>query len=167
MPVNENGVPLDDGADATTIDTTHYVHKSGNVYGLYNDNGVLTGYRERVKDGENYVWKVTDPPKSSTSDLQEWSEAKKDNANQGDLSADSGDGTQNSGNNGVIVGGSGAESSQIDNGDGTYTKTETNVSTKTEDGYCITYDRIRLCLKLSIIQAPLQHLISIKLLFFL
>lgn len=139
VPVNENGVPLDDGADATTIDTTHYVHKSGNVYGLYNDNGVLTGYRERVKDGENYVWKVTDPPKSSTSDLQEWSEAKKDNANQGDLSADSGDGTQNSGNNGVIVGGSGAESSQIDNGDGTYTKTETNVSTKTEDGYCITY----------------------------
>lgn len=126
VPVNENGVPLDDGADATTIDTTHYVHKSGNVYGLYNDNGVLTGYRERVKDGENYVWKVTDPPKSSTSDLQEWSEAKKDNANQGDLSADSGDGTQNSGNNGVIVGGSGAESSQIDNGDGTYTKTETN-----------------------------------------
>ena len=120
VPVNENGVPLDDGADATTIDTTHYVHKSGNVYGLYNDNGVLTGYRERVKDGENYVWKVTDPPKSSTSDLQEWSEAKKDNANQGDLSADSGDGTQNSGNNGVIVGGSGAESSQIDNGDGTY-----------------------------------------------
>lgn len=139
VPVNENGVPLDDGADATTIDTTHYVHKSGNVYGLYNDNGVLTGYRERVKDGENYVWKVTDPPQSSTSDLQEWSEAKKDNANQGDLSADSGDGTQNSGNNGVIVGGSGAESSQIDNGDGTYTKTETNVSTKTEDGYCITY----------------------------
>lgn len=56
VPVNENGVPLDDGADATTIDTTHYVHKSGNVYGLYNDNGVLTGYRERVKDGENYVW---------------------------------------------------------------------------------------------------------------
>ena len=53
VPVNENGVPLDDGADATTIDTTHYVHKSGNVYGLYNDNGVLTGYRERVKDGEN------------------------------------------------------------------------------------------------------------------
>ena len=52
VPVNENGVPLDDGADATTIDTTHYVHKSGNVYGLYNDNGVLTGYRERVKDGE-------------------------------------------------------------------------------------------------------------------
>ena len=139
VPVNENGVPLDDGADATTIDTTHYVHKSGNVYGLYNDNGVLTGYRERVMDGENYVWKVTDPPQSSTSDLQEWSEAKKDNANQGDLSADSGDGTQNSGNNGVIVGGSGAESSQIDNGDGTYTKTETNVSTKTEDGYCITY----------------------------
>lgn len=69
VPVNENGVPLDDGADATTIDTTHYVHKSGNVYGLYNDNGVLTGYRERVKDGENYVWKVTDPPKSSTSDF--------------------------------------------------------------------------------------------------
>ena len=28
VPVNENGVPLDDGADATTIDTTHYVHKS-------------------------------------------------------------------------------------------------------------------------------------------
>lgn len=139
VPVNENGVPLDDGADATTIDTTHYVHKSGNVYGLYNDNGVLTGYRERVKDGENYVWKVTDPPQSSTSDLQEWSEAKKDNANQGDLSADSSDGTQSSENNGVIVGGSGAESSQIDNGDGTYTKTETNVSTKTEDGYCITY----------------------------
>ena len=41
VPVNKKGIPLDDGSDASTIDNNHYVHASGNVYGLYNDNGVL------------------------------------------------------------------------------------------------------------------------------
>lgn len=134
VPVNKKGIPLDDGSDASTIDNNHYVHASGNVYGLYNDNGVLIGYRERVKNNGNYIWKVTDKPKAGASDIQDLSEVKnsqkqEETKNENDTS-------------GVIVGNSGSKSEKTDNGDGTYTQTNKTVNTKTEDGYQITYETI-------------------------
>lgn len=134
VPVNKKGIPLDDGSDASTIDNNHYVHASGNVYGLYNDNGVLIGYRERVKDNGNYIWKVTDKPKAGASDIQDLSEVKnsqkqEETKNENDTS-------------GVIVGNSGSKSEKTDNGDGTYTQTNKTINTKTEDGYQITYETI-------------------------
>ena len=130
VPVDKKGVPLDDGSDASSIDKEHYVHVSGNVYGLYNDNGVLIGYRKRVQSNDNYIWKVTEKPEEAgISDIKELSEIKQ-TPGQNDVTSDKG----------VIVGESGKNAEKVDNGDGTFTQTNKTISTKTVDGYQITYE---------------------------
>ncbi len=65
VPCDENGLPLDVGRPADVIDTEHYIKETGNIYALYNDNGILEGYRERVEDitGNNkFVWAMADKP---------------------------------------------------------------------------------------------------------
>lgn len=62
VPVDKKGVPLDDGKDAGTIES-NYIHVDKNVYAVYNDDNVLMGYRERVKDDSGkYIWKVCNKP---------------------------------------------------------------------------------------------------------
>lgn len=130
VPVDENGKPLDDGKSAETIDD-HYVHVDGNVYAVYNDDNVKMGYRERVKNQDgDYIWKVCDAPEIDTT--------------VGNGSGFHGAGNQAANGNGgsegtkVLVGNSGG-SSKKDNGDGTYTVTETTKNTVTENGYMTTY----------------------------
>ena len=132
VPVDKNGVPLDDGKDAETIES-NYIHVDKNVYAVYNDENVLMGYRERVKDDSGkYIWKVCDKPHID------------DSVGNGLGSLAAGQGQQESGNgisstNGThkLVGSSG--NTKTDNGDGTYTIKETSTSTETKEGYRYTY----------------------------
>ena len=135
VPVDKKGVPLDDGKDAETIEN-NYIHVDKNVYAVYNDDNVLMGYRERVKDDSGkYIWKVCDKPHID------------DSVGNGLGSLAAGQGHQESGNgisstNGThkLVGSSG--NTKTDNGDGTYTIKETSTSTETKDGYrytCLLY----------------------------
>ena len=127
LPVDKKGVPLDDGKDAETIES-NYIHVDKNVYAVYNDDNVLMGYRERVKDDSGkYIWKVCDKPHMD------------DSVGNGLGSLAAGQGHQESGNgisstNGThkLVGSSG--NTKTDNGDGTYTIKETSTSTETKDG---------------------------------
>ena len=55
VPVDKNGIPLDDGKDADKI-TDEYVHVDENVYAVYNDENVKIGYSELVKQSDgSYV----------------------------------------------------------------------------------------------------------------
>lgn len=124
VPVDEKGNPLDDGKDAEKIDKS-YVHVTGNVYAVYNDENVKMGYRKRTKGADGtYVWNVCEAP---------------------DISQDVGNSTgmavqKPSGNtegSKTLVGSSGSNKTQ--NADGTYTVTEKNIHTETKNGYTITY----------------------------
>ena len=133
---DKDGTPLDVGSDATTIDTKHYIKEDGNVYGLYNDDGVLEGYRERSDNGDGtFTWKLASLPTSSV------------NLNVGmsglDTSADASTGGNNlqaaqPGDSGTTYNAN-ANEGEVYNSDGTRTETNTTLSTKTEDGYRITY----------------------------
>lgn len=128
VEVDDNGVPTDNGADASVI-TTNYVHVKDNVYSLYNDNNVLVGYRERVNDETtgNYIWKVTEQPVIDSSlggDGFLYEEKESTAASFIDLSG-------------------GNDSAREDNDDGTYTVTEKTRNTITEGGYNITTETIK------------------------
>nr|WP_303181792.1 CAP domain-containing protein [Lachnoclostridium phocaeense] len=123
VSVDENGVPLDDGTSADSIEE-NYIHENGNVYAVYNDDNVRMGFRERVKQSDgSYIWKVCEAPAETSSGITEgWgSTAEKETG----------------GGNKVLVGN--GNSDRQDNGDGTYTVTETSTNTVTEGGYTITY----------------------------
>lgn len=57
-----------ESTDATTI-PKYYIHVTGNIFAVYNEFGVVTGYKERVSDGNGgYVWINTSKPDTSSSD---------------------------------------------------------------------------------------------------
>lgn len=122
VPVDKNGIPLDDGKDADKI-TDEYVHIDGNVYAVYNDENVKMGYRERVKQSDgSYVWKVCDEPevdKTVGNGLGSLSDQKQNQTNNDIETSETPEKTQNK--------------------DGTYTVTEKNTSTETKNGYIYTY----------------------------
>jgi len=63
IEVDEHGNPLrDDALSADTI-PANYVHVGNNIYAVYNEYGVLVGYKKRVqnKDG-SYSWVDCDAP---------------------------------------------------------------------------------------------------------
>lgn len=133
----EDGTPLDVGTDATSIDTKHYIKEDGNVYAKYNDNGVLEGYRERVDNGNGtYTWKLADPPKSSIHTTNGSTFTTPDTSGAGQSSGGTGD-------SGVYY--SDKSSPEVtQNSDGTRTETTTTLSTKTQNGYRITYQTLIL-----------------------
>lgn len=124
VPVDENGKPLDDGANADKVGD-NYVHVDSNVYAVYDDNNVKMGYRKRVKQNDgSYIWKECDAPASSSSD---------------GLSSIFNSGNSTASNSGIQSQGSNNGSNKVVNSDGSYTVTETSVNTETKDGYTITY----------------------------
>lgn len=124
VPCDENGIPLDDGADASTVGE-NYVQVDGNTYAAYNDDGVLMGYRLRTKDGDGaYVWKVTDPPETVSS---------VGNATGFVIGQPSDTGS-------VVIAGDGGQENKTYNSDGTYTVTSRSTDTVTEDGYSVMYE---------------------------
>ena len=67
VPVDENGIPLDVGTSAEKI-SSNYVHETGNIYAMYNDEGVKMGYRERVENTDGtHTWKLSADPTTPSS----------------------------------------------------------------------------------------------------
>lgn len=57
VEANEFGEPWYEGADAEVI-TNNFVHEDGNIYSVYNKDGVKEGYAERKRtDKGGYQWK--------------------------------------------------------------------------------------------------------------
>lgn len=132
VPVNKNGVPLDDGSSAEKIDSEKYVPVEGNVYAMYNDDKVLMGYRERTKDTNgNYIWKVADAPERTASNETSFKVDNKKNNGSSNTSGDSGTTVLDN-----------TDKIRKENGDGTYTLTETSTETRTEGNYAVTYQTV-------------------------
>ena len=130
VDTDSSGKPLDIGTSAETI-TPNYVHLDGNTYAKYNDDGVLEGYRERVKDDSGaYVWALGSLPTMSSGGFSIGMPA---------VNAPS-DGSVMT--NGVSVPPIDETPQTIPNGDGTYTEKETIVNTETVDGQQITYQTV-------------------------
>lgn len=68
VETDENGTELDIGTSADLI-TDMYQQYSDNIYSLYNEYGVLLGYRERVLDEGQYYWREADLSSSSGTGL--------------------------------------------------------------------------------------------------
>ena len=128
VPVDEKGKPLDDGKSAETIDN-NYVHVKDNVYAVYNDDNVKMGYRERVKNKNGaYVWKECAAP-----DIDK-TVGNSSGFKSGNIAA-----VDYDDNNSKVLVGESSSKHKTENGDGTYTVTETTKNTVTEGGYTITY----------------------------
>lgn len=135
---DKNGKPLDEGQKADKVDTKKYKKVTENVYAVYDDNHVKTGYRKRVKTNQGYVWKECEAPKGSVStssnfrDLNEAETSAATNSNQQTSSIRTDSTQQNT-----------SETTKKDTKkDGSYTITETQVETKTKNGQTITYQTI-------------------------
>ena len=60
--VDEFGNPLQNEPDGTEI-PPNYIRVTGNIYAVYNEYGVLTGYKERyIDEGGDYRWRDCDEP---------------------------------------------------------------------------------------------------------
>lgn len=152
VAVNDKGEPLDLEDNADKI-PGNYVHESGNIYALYNDDGVLVGYRERVQNSDGtYAWEVSDPPENKLAMYQngfgQTLQNAQDAANSVGGGGDGGGQQQASGGDNVVYVLPGdiiysenepTQASREDNGDGTYTQTDTEITTRIEDGYRVTY----------------------------
>lgn len=150
VAVNEKGEPLDLNDDAEKI-PKNYIHETGNTYALYDDNGVLVGYRERVQnDDGTFEWQVTDPPQNKLALYQNgFGQTLQDSQNAAaDAAQGSGGGSdQGAYNYGYNPDGYDTDYREqqptepfvVDNADGTFTETVTEVYTVTENGEKVTY----------------------------
>lgn len=114
----------DTGADLDTPKNSeipkNYIWVTGNVYAVYNENGVLTGYKERfVDENDNYFWVAVPAPDLSAPETPEVS-------------------TESS-ISGIIADGTIDQSGTVPNDDGSYTSTTTYQEQKTVGNYVITY----------------------------
>lgn len=79
--VDEHGNPLkkDDALSNDAI-PANYVHVSGNIYAVYNEHGVLIGYKMRVENEDGtFSWVDCDPPQGGN----QWGGGGIPNMNQG------------------------------------------------------------------------------------
>lgn len=64
--VDENGNPLEDDTPDNGEIPANFVHVGNNIYAVYNEYGVLVGYKERVQNADGtYTWVDADPPAST------------------------------------------------------------------------------------------------------
>lgn len=118
-PINDDGIP----ANYVRIDGT-------NIYAIYNEHGVLTGYKERVKleDG-SYGWRDCDGPSfNKQGSWGDWDIGSGGLPGGMTIPGDDGHG----GNITIINGSTGEERG--------YIETNTTTETKRENGYTIIYE---------------------------
>lgn len=123
-----NGTPYYNGTDASSI-ADNFERVTGNIFAVYNENGIKEGYAERVQGSDgNYFWQATQPPtNSSLNGIGSLSESQNaNNSHTGEETANGNAGT-----------GSVPEQSTTTNPDGTYTVTMTQTETKTVDGQSV------------------------------
>ena len=158
VEVDENGVELSSDDNDGSI-PKGYIHVTGNTYAVYNENGVLIGYKQRIENEDgSYRWETCDEPKgkdgesttagsitsgisSSIGSYQDSKNNKNNNSNTniGNSSSNNTSSGTNFGNSsGIQIAGG----DKVQNSDGSYTETETLSETKTTGGWKITYETV-------------------------
>ncbi len=146
VPVDEYGNPLNNTTPTGSEIPDNYIRISGNIYAVYNEHGVIIGYKERKLDENgNYYWVDAAKPKT-TNNSSGLESSNNGNLYIPDVSVNTGTGNGNeSGNNSNANHTSGLTNNAgqvIYGSDGTYTQTETIISTETTGGRVITYQTV-------------------------
>ena len=156
VPVDEKGNPIDSTPPSGSEIPENYKRVSGNVYAVYNENGVIIGYKERnIDENGNYYWVDCDKPKDTNTTSGSYYNGNDSSGSgissdfpindniQNIIGNNSKSNTNNNDNthtnNGVVNQGG---SETISNGNGTYTQTETIITTETTGGWVITYQTV-------------------------
>ena len=133
IEVDENGNEVEDTPSGDTI-PDNYLRVIGNTYAIYDENGVCIGYKERVlQDDGTYVWVDTEKPDITTpTNLVSYDGDETDSVNTPTPSPSTT----------ITPAVLQPTSSTQHNENGTYTETETFITTETKNGYVITYQTI-------------------------
>lgn len=136
VPVDQNGNIIEEAPPTDGTIPENYVHVSGNVYAVLNEHGVVIGYKERYLNADgSYGWRDTSKPNVTTGSGET---SYNSNSQQNINNSQSG---SNTGNNGFVS--FPQEGTQtVQNNDGTYTETETIITTETSGGWITTYQTI-------------------------
>ena len=121
--VDAQGNPLPEDIPVNDEIPPNFVRVSGNIYAIYNEHGVLIGYKERVmKEDGTYAWIECDAPVENPT------------SSQGAIPGFSAEGVQGSGDIYIITGG---DDGNTKTG---YQETNTYTETKQEDGWTVIYE---------------------------
>ena len=134
VPVDKNGNPIDNSSNDASVIPDNYRRVTGNIYAVLNEHGVVVGYKERrMKDGK-YIWVDTAEPEIRTGSGQ---------TSAGEKNTEIGKAEPSPAIPQIPSGGSqgGPTSTQYE-GDGTYTQTETLITTETAGGWVTTYQTV-------------------------
>lgn len=132
VPVDKNGNVIEEAPPTDGTIPSNYAHVSGNVYAVLNEHGVIIGYKERVLNNDgSYSWKDTVKPQTSGN-----SGNTSYNSNQPQPSQPP---ASNNNGGGGFVTFPGNDKNTVQNSDGTYTETETLITTENSGGWIITY----------------------------
>lgn len=123
--VDEHGNPLKNDTPQGSEIPKNYVRVDGNIYAVYNEYGVLTGYKERYIDANgNYAWRDCDAPVKQEDN----------NPIAGGIPGYTGGGTGGD----IYIINNGTDTQQTEEG---YIETETITDTKrTNDGWTVVYE---------------------------
>lgn len=152
VPCDKNGKIIETNAPSGSEIPKNYVRVSGNIYAVLNENGVIIGYKERrINESGEYYWVDCNKPKQTTNSgsnvsYNSGSPTNNKTNNSGTNfvvpNNPNNSGGNSTGNNNQNNTGGNNSSQVIDNGNGTYTQTESIFSTETTGGWVITYQTI-------------------------
>lgn len=132
--VDKDGNPIESHLNDASVIPNNYRRVTGNIYAVLNDPGVVIGYKERRMKDEKYVWVDTSAPEIKKINGQTSLGDNRPKEDQKDpsptISQNPSGGEQD-----------GTTNTQQGN-DGTYTQTETLISTETAGGWVTTYQTV-------------------------
>ncbi len=124
--LNLNGKPIDNSSNDASVIPDNYRRVTGNIYAVLNEHGVVVGYKERRMKDEKYIWVDTAEHEIRTGSRQTSVGGKEPEVGKDEPSP-----TIPQIPNG---GGQGGTTSTQYGSDGTYTQTETLITTETAGG---------------------------------
>lgn len=137
IPVDEKGNSLDNNSSDASVVPDNYRRVTGNIYAVLNEHGVVIGYRERRsgKDG-TYIWVDTTEPEIKVNNGQTPAGEKEPTGKKEEESEPETPQLPSG------SGGKGSTTSAQHENDGTYTQTETLITTETAGGWVTTYQTV-------------------------
>lgn len=129
--VDKDGNPLTNPLPNSYEAPENFVHIDDNIFGIYNEHGVLTGYAERITgEGDEFTWEFVDAPLDTELEVDPIPVVTTQPTTPGNNSGgDNGNGTTVN----IITG---------KDPQGYYTETQTTTSIEHKDGWVYVYETI-------------------------
>lgn len=135
VPVDEKGNPIEKQSSDGSVIPDNYRRITGNIYAVLNEHGVVIGYRERrISNDGSYYWVDTTEPEQKQNGGQTTT-GKTDTGGEHETTAPSESQETSGGDPNPTI-----NTQQGSNG--TYTQTETLITTETAGGWVTTYQTV-------------------------